>query len=52
MPYPHLFQEGSIGRLKLKNRVIMPAMGTALAAADGEVTDRLIAYFEERARGG
>lgn len=52
MKYPALFSEGTIGKLKLKNRVVMPSMGTMLAAADGEVTDHQIAYFEERARGG
>lgn len=52
MKYEYLFKEGNIGKLKLKNRVIMPAMGTMLASADGEVTDHQIAYFEERAKGG
>jgi 2,4-dienoyl-CoA reductase-like NADH-dependent reductase (Old Yellow Enzyme family)/thioredoxin reductase len=52
MKYPKLFTEGRIGSLKLKNRVVMPAMGTALASACGEVTDHHIAYYEERARGG
>lgn len=52
MRYPNLFSEGRIGSLRLKNRVVMPAMGTMLASADGEVSDHMIAYFEERARGG
>lgn len=30
----------------------MPAMGTNLAGAHGEVTDHLIRYYEERAQGG
>jgi 2,4-dienoyl-CoA reductase-like NADH-dependent reductase (Old Yellow Enzyme family)/thioredoxin reductase len=52
MKYPNLFSEGKIGTLILKNRVIMPSMGTFLSSSDGEVTDRQIAYFEERAKGG
>ncbi len=47
-----LFSEGKIGKLRLKNRVVMPAMGTALASASGEITDHQIAYYEERAKGG
>lgn len=30
----------------------MPAMGTGLASAQGEVTPALLRYYEERARGG
>ena len=30
----------------------MPPMGTNLAGPEGEVTDQLIAYYEERAKGG
>ncbi len=50
--YPHLLSEGRIGPLTIPNRVVMPAMGTVLCAADGEVTDHQIAYYEERAAGG
>jgi 2,4-dienoyl-CoA reductase-like NADH-dependent reductase (Old Yellow Enzyme family)/thioredoxin reductase len=52
MGYPNLFQEGNIGKLTLKNRVVMPPMGTAMASAYGEITDHHIAYYEERAKGG
>ncbi len=38
--------------VRIPNRVVMPAMTTRLAAADGSVTDDLIAYYEARARGG
>ncbi|MDM7999810.1 MAG: NAD(P)/FAD-dependent oxidoreductase [Dehalococcoidia bacterium] len=47
-----LFQPGKIGTLQLKNRIIMPAMGTALADEKGKVTDRMVAYYAARARGG
>ncbi len=52
MDYQRLFQPGKIGSLTLKNRLIMPAMGVALADAKGGVTDRLIGYYAARARGG
>ncbi|MDM5327148.1 FAD-dependent oxidoreductase [Neobacillus sp. CF12] len=52
MKYNHLFSKGRIGDLVLKNRVIMPAMGTNLGGPNGEVTDHQIAYYEERAKGG
>lgn len=41
-----------IGGLELKNRMVMPAIGTGYAYADGSVTQRLIAYHAERAKGG
>ncbi|SEN37913.1 2,4-dienoyl-CoA reductase [Mesobacillus persicus] len=52
MNYPRLFEEGRIGKLTLKNRLVMPGMGTNLVGPDGEVTDHQIAYYEERAKGG
>jgi 2,4-dienoyl-CoA reductase-like NADH-dependent reductase (Old Yellow Enzyme family)/thioredoxin reductase len=52
MKYPNLFSEGKIGTLAVKNRVIMPAMGTFLSSSEGEVTGHQIAYYEERAKGG
>ena len=50
-PYPHLFSPGTIGRLTLKNRIVQSAMGTGLIQM-GRVTDREVAFQEERARGG
>ena len=47
-----LLQPGKIGTLQLKNRIIMSAMGTALADESGRVTDRMVAYYAARARGG
>ncbi|MCE3198898.1 NAD(P)/FAD-dependent oxidoreductase [Paenibacillus sonchi] len=52
MKYEKLWAAGNIGRLKLKNRIVMPAMGTSLAAASGEASDEMIAFYEERAAGG
>lgn len=52
MKYKHLFSKGSIGSLELKNRVVMPAIGTSFATASGEASSELIRYYEERAKGG
>jgi len=52
MQLVRLFQPGKIGRLELKNRLVMPAMGTTLASPDGQVTSRMIDYYVERAKGG
>ena len=49
---PALFEPITIGRLELKNRLVMAPMGTGYASPQGEVTDRLLSYYEERARGG
>ncbi len=47
-----LFEAGSIGSLKLGNRIIMPAMTTNLAREDGSVSEKLLQYYVERAKGG
>lgn len=47
-----LFEPIKLGKHKLKNRIIMPAMDTNLSNGDGTVSDRLCDYFEERAKGG
>jgi len=50
--YSELFRPGSIGRLNLKNRLIMAPMGNALADDKGYVTEAMLDYYRERARGG
>lgn len=50
--YSNLFSPVSIGRLEIKNRVAMTAMGANLAAAGGGVNDDAIAFYESRAKGG
>lgn len=42
----------SIHSLEIRNRVYMPSMLTNFAAINGEVTERQIRYYEERAKGG
>lgn len=38
--------------MQLRNRIVYPPMVTSFATGEGFVTDRLIAYAAERARGG
>lgn len=52
MKYEKLFSEGTIGNLKIKNRVVMTAMGVSLANLDGTPSDEMIAYYGARAKGG
>ena len=47
-----LFKPIRIGSMQLRNRVVMPPMGTNYAGEDGSVTERLVDYLEERAKGG
>ncbi|MBE0480661.1 MAG: FAD-dependent oxidoreductase [Dehalococcoidia bacterium] len=49
--YDRLFAPGRIGTLELKNRIVYPPMGTNVCMG-GEVSDRLLAYHEARAKGG
>ncbi|MEN9560216.1 MAG: NADPH-dependent 2,4-dienoyl-CoA reductase, partial [Pseudomonadota bacterium] len=51
MPYPHLLAPLDLGFTTLKNRVLMGSMHTGLEDS-GKHTQRLAAYFAERARGG
>ncbi|MEK3983732.1 FAD-dependent oxidoreductase [Paenibacillus sp. FSL K6-3166] len=52
MEFAHLFSKGMIGNMELKNRVILPAMGTKMNAPGGYVGERLIDYHVARAKGG
>src|ERR1035438_5592602 len=47
-----LFTPALIGRVEIRNRIVMPPMTTRLADAEGYVTDATIAYFRARAAGG
>lgn len=38
--------------MTLKNRIVMPPMGTNFAGPNGEITDEHISYYEQRAKGG
>lgn len=50
--YDCLFEETYIGTMKLKNRLIVPAMSTRFVGEDGRATEQFAAYHEARARGG
>ena len=47
-----LLEPTSIGKMKLKNHIVMGPMGAPGAQADGSYSDRIIRYYEERAKGG
>jgi 2,4-dienoyl-CoA reductase-like NADH-dependent reductase (Old Yellow Enzyme family) len=50
--YKELFKPVSIGSMRLKNRIVMSPMHTKFANELGGVTDRLVSYHVERAKGG
>lgn len=52
MEFSTLLSPVKIGKLALKNRFVVPPMGTNYANSDGTVSQRLIDYLTARARGG
>ena len=52
MTFEKLLAPGTIGTLELKNRFVQPPMGTNLGTYEGLVTDAMVAYYAERAKGG
>lgn len=50
--FDHLSSPIKIGTMELRNRMAMSAMGVELAGEDGHAREPIIAYYEERARGG
>lgn len=52
MRWEILFSPFDLKGLSLKNRIVMPPMGVFLVEADGSVTERTLAYYRRRARGG
>ncbi len=51
MSYEHLLSPAAIGPLPVRNRIVMPAMDQN-TCDDGMVSDRTLAHYEARARGG
>ncbi len=47
-----LWEAFRIGKMELRNRIVMAPMGTKHASKEGYVTDQIKDYFEARARGG
>ncbi|MGK0551846.1 FAD-dependent oxidoreductase [Enterococcus faecalis] len=50
--YQAIFEPITIKRMSLKNRVVMPPMGTNFATMDGTFSNEQLAYYEQRAKGG
>ena len=50
--FPHLFSPARIGSLELPNRIVFAATSSELADREGLVTDDMVEYYVERARGG
>jgi len=50
--YQHLLSPGRIGKVELRNRIIVTAMGVNLAESDGTCGPRIRAFHEEHAKGG
>ncbi len=47
-----LFEPIEIGGMVVKNRIVMPAAETNFHTPDGGVTERLLEFYRERAKGG
>jgi 2,4-dienoyl-CoA reductase-like NADH-dependent reductase (Old Yellow Enzyme family)/thioredoxin reductase len=50
--FPRLFAPGDIGGVALKNRIVKAPQHTGLANPDGSITERMLRYYKEVARGG
>lgn len=47
-----LFRPARIGKCEIKNRIAMAPMLMGFGKLDGTVTDKMLDYYEERAKGG
>ena len=50
--YQKLFTPIKIRSMELKNRIVLPAMGTKFSGKTSYVTDQLIDYHVARVKGG
>ncbi len=50
--FSHLAKPGYIGKMALKNRMLVTAMGVNLAGTDGICGERIRDFHERQARGG
>lgn len=50
--YQAIFEPLTIKRMTLKNRIVMPPMGTNFANMDGTFSVQHYSYYEQRAKGG
>lgn len=52
MAYEKLLSPIKIGTMELKNRTVMTAAEVSLGQTNGCPTEKLMDYYEERAKGG
>ncbi len=50
--YKHIFKPLTVKQMTIKNRIIMPPMGTNYGGQNGEFEEDHIQYYEQRAKGG
>jgi len=50
--YPHLLSPIRIGNLRLKNRIMASATSPSMMTNEGHFTPEMVAYLEEKAKGG
>ncbi len=50
--YPRLFEQGRIGGMVTKNRLVQSSLCDNMSDRNGAVTDQKIAYFRRKAEGG
>jgi len=50
--YPNTFSPICVGRLRLKNRIIAAPTSPSMITTEGHFTPEMIAYLEEKAKGG
>jgi 2,4-dienoyl-CoA reductase-like NADH-dependent reductase (Old Yellow Enzyme family)/thioredoxin reductase len=50
--FKRLFEPGAMGTLQLRNRIVFPPIVTRYMTKGGAVSDQLIRYYAERAKGG
>ena len=49
--FPHLFTPGRIGNVEIKNRICKAPQTSGLSHMDGSVSERLVRYYEDLAKG-
>jgi len=50
--FENVLSKGKIGNVELRNRFVMPAMGSGHSEIDGTIGSEAIAFYTARARGG
>lgn len=52
MSFDNMGKKGYIGKLEIKNRLVMTAMGVGVGEHSGVVSDEFIEFYTQRAKGG